>query len=156
MKIFSLITNSPRATQELGRSIGEKLNPGSIIALVGELGCGKTCFTKGLCSGLGISPRCVNSPSFALANEYEGTLPVFHLDLYRIENIAMSLDIGMLDYLSRASSGVIIIEWAERIEPLLPDEYLEVNFSVLSPRKREIKLVGRGEKFSKLLDGFGE
>jgi tRNA threonylcarbamoyladenosine biosynthesis protein TsaE len=149
------LTNSPSATQDLGKRIGEKLSPGSIIALMGELGCGKTCFTKGLCAGLGIPKRCVNSPTFAFVNEYKGRLPVFHLDLYRVEGIATGLEIGMLDYLLQAESGVMVIEWAEKVLPLLSDSYLSVNFSVLSLRKREILLVGFGERFCKLLGEFG-
>jgi tRNA threonylcarbamoyladenosine biosynthesis protein TsaE len=152
MKKRLFLTNSPSATQDLGQRIGEKLNPGSIIALIGELGCGKTCFTKGLCAGLGIPKRCVNSPTFTFVNEYKGRLPVFHLDLYRVEGIATGLEIGMLDYLLQAESGVMVIEWAEKVLPLLSDSYLAVNFSVLSLRKREVLLVGFGERFCKLLD----
>jgi tRNA threonylcarbamoyladenosine biosynthesis protein TsaE len=151
MKKRLFLTNSPSATQDLGQRIGEKLNPGSIIALIGELGCGKTCFTKGLCAGLGIPKRCVNSPTFTFVNEYKGRLPVFHLDLYRVEGIATGLEIGMLDYLLQAESGVMVIEWAEKVLPLLSDSYLAVNFSVLSLRKREVLLVGFGERFCKLL-----
>ncbi len=160
--IKSIITNGPLATQALGKKVaealqkGEKPGAGGIIALVGELGCGKTCFTKGLCAGLGISPRHVNSPTFTFVNEYSGTtekgsFPVFHLDLYRADNISICLEVGMLDYLARADSGIVVIEWAERIYSLLPDEYLEVEFSVLSPRKRRITLTGFGQRFCKLL-----
>ena len=145
------LTSSPSATQDLGKRIGEKLSPGSVIALIGELGCGKTCFTKGLCAGLGIPKRYVNSPTFTFVNEYKGRLPVFHLDLYRVESVVMSLEVGVLDYLLQAESGVAVIEWAEKILPLLSDSYLTVNFSVPSSKKREIMLVGFGEGFCKLL-----
>jgi len=145
------ITNGPSETQNLGKRIGEKLVPGSVIALIGELGSGKTCFTKGLCSGLGIPKREVNSPSFTFINEYKGKFPVFHFDLYRAEDIITSLEIGVPDYLTKAESGVAIIEWAERIFSLLSSSYLKVNFSVISPRKRQIMLVGFGEKFNRLL-----
>jgi tRNA threonylcarbamoyladenosine biosynthesis protein TsaE len=149
------LTSSPSATQDLGQRIGEKLSPGSIIALIGELGCGKTCFTKGLCAGLGIPKRYVNSPTFAFVNEYKGRLPVFHLDLYRAEDIAIGLEVGVLDYLLQAESGVAVIEWAEKVLPLLSDSYLVVNFSILSPKKREIVLVGFGKGFCKLLGELG-
>lgn len=145
------ITTSPSATQDLGRRIGEKLGPGSVVALIGELGCGKTCFTKGLCAGLGIPKREVNSPSFAFVNEYEGRLPVFHADLYRAEDMDTILEIGAFDYLQQAELGVAIIEWAEKILPLFADSYLEVNFSVVSLGKRQIILVGFGERFEELL-----
>ncbi|HJX69677.1 MAG TPA: tRNA (adenosine(37)-N6)-threonylcarbamoyltransferase complex ATPase subunit type 1 TsaE [Dehalococcoidia bacterium] len=149
------ITTSPLATQNLGKRIGEKLSPGSVVALMGELGCGKTCFTKGLCAGLGIPKREVNSPSFTFANEYKGKLPVFHLDLYRVEDMVASLEVGVSDYLLRTESGVAIIEWAERILPLLSDNYLAVHFSVLAPKKRQIILTAFGERFSKLLNELG-
>ena len=137
---------------ELGRRIGERLRRGSIVALIGELGCGKTCFTKGLCAGLGIPRRCVNSPTFTLVNEYDGRLPVLHLDLYRVENVPAGLEVGILDYLARAESGVAIIEWADRVLPLLPNDYLAVEFTVLSARKRQITLAGIGDTYCKLLD----
>lgn len=147
---------SPSATQDLGKRIGEKLSPGSVVALIGELGCGKTCFTKGLCAGLGIPKREVNSPSFAFVNEYKGRIPVFHADLYRAEDMATILEVGILDYLLKAESGVAVIEWAERILSLLPDSYLQVNFSVLSSRKRQLTFVGYGERFSGLIGELGE
>jgi len=137
---------------ELGRRIGRRLRRGSIVALIGELGCGKTCFTKGLCAGLGIPRRCVNSPTFTLVNEYDGRLPVLHLDLYRVESVPAGLEVGILDYLARAESGVAIIEWADRVLPLLPNDYLAVEFTVLSARKRRIMLTGIGDRYSGLLE----
>ena len=150
------MTTSPSGTQHLAKQIGERLNPGSIVALIGELGCGKTCFTKGLCAGLGIPSRRVNSPTFAFVNEYEGRFPVFHLDLYRVEDIVGSLEVGISDYLAKVKSGVMVIEWAERVLPLLYNHYLQANFSVLSANKRQIMLVGYGAEFCKLLGELGE
>ena len=147
MEKRSIITNSPSATVDLGRRIGEKLGPGSVVALTGELGSGKTCFTKGLCAGLGLPEKEVTSPTFAFVNEYQGRLPVMHIDLYRIEGVDAALELGILDYLQRARLGVAIIEWADRIDSLLSDTYLRVRFSVISPRKREIVLGGFGQKF---------
>lgn len=151
-KHLSLVTANPSATMELGRRIGERLRRGSIIALIGELGCGKTCFAKGLCAELGIPRRCINSPTFTLVNEYAGRLPVLHLDLYRVESVRAGLEVGILDYLTRAESGVAIIEWADRVLPLLPNDYLAVEFTVLSARKRQITLTGIGARYCKLLE----
>jgi tRNA threonylcarbamoyladenosine biosynthesis protein TsaE len=147
----SFVTTSPSATEALGKRIGERLGPGAVVALVGELGSGKTCFTRGLCAGLGVLKRQVRSPSFAFVNEYEGKLLVLHLDLYRIEGVDSALELGVLDYLERADTGVAIIEWADRIAPLLSDAWLMVSFSVLASRKREIALSGHGEGFRKFL-----
>ena len=148
---LSLITRGPAATRELGQRIGEQLKAGSVIALIGELGCGKTCFTKGLCAGLGIPKRQVNSPTFAFVNEYQGRLLVLHLDLYRIDDVSAGLDMGIMDYLARAERGVAIIEWADKVLPLLPDDRLMVQFNVLSPRKRQLELTASGRRFRRII-----
>lgn len=135
--------------------MGERLWPGSIVTLAGELGCGKTVFARGVCAGLGVAERQVSSPSFVLVNEYAGRLPVFHLDMYRLD-AEQGFDIGMLDYLARAGSGVMMIEWAEKILSLLPESRLDVQFQVLSARRRRIVLTGRGEKYTDLAKGLAE
>jgi len=150
------LSNSPTATFNFGRQLGEKLRAGSAIALIGELGSGKTLFTRGICSGLDVSTKYVNSPTFVLVNEYRGKYPVFHMDLYRLGNMVDGFEIGILDYLDRADTGVIIVEWAEKILPLLSDSYLQVQFFVLSTRRRRITLTGIGEKYSSLLREIGE
>ena len=144
------LTSSPAATSSLGRKIGEHLRAGSIIALTGELGCGKTLLTRGICAGLGVPVRQVNSPTFVLVNEYRGRLPVFHMDLYRLGSIDDGFEIGIMDYLSRAASGVMIIEWAEKITAVLPDDCLNVKFDILSARKRHIEFTASGDKFKDL------
>jgi len=147
----SLTTRSPSATRELGQRIGEQLKAGSVIALIGELGCGKTCFTKGLCAGLGIPKKQVNSPTFAFVNEYRGRLLVLHLDLYRIDDVSAGLDVGIMDYLARAEKGVAVIEWADKVLPLLPDDRLVVQFDVLSARKRQLELTAYGKRFGSIV-----
>ena len=146
------LTNSPSATRGLGKKVASKLPPGSVVALIGELGSGKTCFTKGLCAGLGIPMRRVNSPTFAFVNEYRGRLPVLHVDLYRIESLEAVLDLGMMDYLEQVKSGIMVIEWADKILDLLSDGWLEVDFVVLSPRRRKIRLTGFGEMLGELVE----
>lgn len=151
-----LLSNSPAATFGFGKRVGKRLKPGSILALIGELGCGKTLFTQGICAGLDVPVRQVNSPTFVLVNEYSGRLPVFHMDLYRLGDVVEELEIGILDYLVRAESGVMVVEWAEKVLSLLPDNHLRVQFQVLSARKRQIVLSGWGEKFSGLLRERGK
>ena len=148
---LSLITRGPTATRELGQRIGRQLKAGSVIALIGELGCGKTCFTKGLCAGLGIPGKQVNSPTFAFVNEYQGRLLVLHLDLYRIDDMSAGLDVGIMDYLARTEKGVAIVEWADRVLPLLPEDRLAVRFDVLSARKRQLELTARGKRFGRII-----
>lgn len=149
------LSSSPDATFNFGKQLGERLEAGSILALIGELGCGKTLFTRGICAGLGVPERYVSSPTFVFINEYQGKLPVFHIDLYRLDSITEELEIGILDYLARADSGVIVVEWAEKILSLLPTNYLQVQFQVLSVRKRQLVFVGIGEKFGSLLGELG-
>jgi tRNA threonylcarbamoyladenosine biosynthesis protein TsaE len=150
MHKYEFFSSSPAATLKFGRKIGEFLPAGSIIALMGELGCGKTLMTRGICNGLGVPPRQVNSPTFQLVNEYRGRLPVIHLDLYRLGNIEDGFEIGIMDYLSRAASGVMLIEWAEKVASLLPEDVLNIKFEILSARKRRIVLSAAGINFAGL------
>ncbi len=152
---YIFLSNSPAATFNFGKRLGKRLQQGSIIALMGELGCGKTLLTRGICAGLDVPDRRVNSPTFVLVNEYSGRLPIFHMDLYRLESLTEEFEIGVLDYLARAESGVLIVEWAEKILSLLPDSYLQVQFKVLSARKRELTLSTFGGKFSRLFEELG-
>jgi len=155
-KRYDFISNSPESTFSLGKRLGEKLEAGSIIALIGELGCGKTLFTKGICVGLGVPERRVNSPTFAFVNEYLGRFPVFHIDLYRIDEITEEFGIGMLDYLTKTGSGVMVLEWAEKALLLLPDDHLQVRFEMLSARKRKLTFVGFRGKSSGLIGEFSK
>ena len=150
-KHYVFLSPSPTASLRFGRRLSEGIKVGGVIALIGELGCGKTLFTRGLCSGLGVPEREVNSPTFAFVNEYRGRLPVYHVDLYRIDDIEVGFEIGMLDYLAQADTGVVVLEWAEKVLPLLPEDYLQVQFQVLSSQKRRLALVGHGEKSSALI-----
>ena len=155
MNRYAFLSNSPADTSGLGKKIGERLEAGSVIALIGELGCGKTLLTRGICAGLGVPLRQVNSPTFILVNEYHGRLPVFHMDLYRLGEIAEGFEMGILDYLARTSTGVMVVEWAEKISPILPKDYLEVQFQVLSTRKRRIDFSACGDRFRNLLKELG-
>lgn len=117
-------TNSAKETFELGKQIGEKALPGQIYTLNGDLGVGKTVFTQGVASGLGIQEP-VNSPTFTIIQEYEeGRLPFYHFDVYRIGDIEEMEEIGYDDYFF--GDGVCLIEWAELIEELLPEQVISV------------------------------
>ncbi|MBQ3114967.1 MAG: tRNA (adenosine(37)-N6)-threonylcarbamoyltransferase complex ATPase subunit type 1 TsaE [Clostridia bacterium] len=119
------ITNSEAETISLGETIGKTLKSGSIIALYGDLGCGKTAFTKGVAKALGINE--ITSPTFTLVNEHlNGLLPLYHFDAYRIDAQGW-LDSGFDEYLF--DDGVCIIEWSENIESILPENTIKVNIS---------------------------
>jgi tRNA threonylcarbamoyladenosine biosynthesis protein TsaE len=150
MDKYEFLSSSPAATLALGKRIGKRLEPGSIIALTGELGCGKTLLTRGICDGLAVPLRQVNSPTFVLVNEYRGRLPIFHMDLYRLATIDDGFEIGIMDYFSRAVSGVMIIEWAEKMLSLLPADLLKVEYEILSPRQRRIVFSSAGGRFTGL------
>jgi tRNA threonylcarbamoyladenosine biosynthesis protein TsaE len=157
MKAQIFVSNNPASTIRFGQRIGEKLTAGDIIALIGDLGCGKTLLTRGICLGLSVDERYVNSPTFVFANEYTGKLPVYHLDLYRIKDVAEGVDIGLLDYLAKAQHGVLVLEWAEKALSLLPANYLRVSFSVLSARIRRLELTGfDDQRFGNVLKGTGK
>ena len=119
------ITNSPEETEELGRRLGLGLKPGTVVAFTGDLGAGKTAFTRGLARGLGISQR-VTSPTFTIVNEYEGgRLPLFHFDMYRLSSSQELFDIGWEDYLARG--GVCAVEWSENVADALEEETIRVD-----------------------------
>jgi tRNA threonylcarbamoyladenosine biosynthesis protein TsaE len=151
---YTFLSSSPASTLSLGVKIGEHLQPGSLFALTGELGCGKTLLTRGICEGLGVPLRQVNSPTFVLVNEYRGRLPVFHLDMYQLGAAFDAVDFGFFDYLARAASGVMIIEWAEKIAAVLPEELLNVKFDILSARKRRLEFTTSTDKYTDLLKGL--
>ena len=121
---MEFLTRSEEETEALGRRLGEKLTPGSLVAYTGDLGAGKTAFTRGLARGLGVTER-VTSPTFNIVNEYEGgRLPLFHFDLYRLGGEEELFDIGWEDYLTRG--GVCAVEWSEIAEGALEEPCIRV------------------------------
>jgi tRNA threonylcarbamoyladenosine biosynthesis protein TsaE len=154
METCSFLSKSPLSTSRLGKRLGENLRAGSILALIGELGCGKTLLTRGICDGLDVPLRQVNSPTFVLVNEYSGRLPVFHMDLYRLSGSDEGIELGILDYLIKVKTGVMIVEWAEKIMSLLPGNYLKIEFEVLSARQRQIAFSPVGDSLGYLLEGL--
>lgn len=112
------LSHSEAETQAIGRELGRRLKPGTVLAYRGDLGMGKTAFTRGLADGLGCSGR-VASPTFTIVNEYEGPIPLFHFDLYRLPDADALFDIGWEDYLDRG--GVCAVEWSERVTEALPE-----------------------------------
>lgn len=120
-------TFSAQETFDFGKKIGEQQKPGSVLTLVGDLGVGKTVFSQGLAQGLGITEP-VNSPTFTIIQIYEeGRLPFYHFDVYRIGDISEMDEIGYEEYFW--GDGVCLIEWANRIEELLPEHYTEITIS---------------------------
>lgn len=136
---MKIITRSPQETLEIGRKLAEKLVPDSVITLNGNLGAGKTVFTKGIALGLGISDT-VKSPTFTIICQYDGRLPLYHMDAYRIfgdEEFEMT---GGKELLT--GGGVCVIEWSDNIADSMPDNRIDVTVNVIGPEEREIEIKG--------------
>ena len=136
------LSHSPEETEQLGEQLGRTLRPGSVVAYRGDLGMGKTAFTRGLARGLGCTCR-VTSPTFTIVNEYSGALPLFHFDMYRLDSSDDLFDIGWEDYLSRG--GVCAVEWSERVEDALPEDALWVSIARGTGENDRIITVTGGE-----------
>ncbi len=145
---LELITHSPEQTQKLGKRIGELAQPGDIFLLVGNLGTGKTCLTQGIAWGLDIKEYAL-SPSFVIIRELHGRLPLYHIDLYRLDRIEESMDLGLDDYLY--GSGVCVVEWAEKALSILPTEHLLIMVSYLSDTRRSFQLKPSGQRYRKIV-----
>lgn len=128
-------TASAAETTKLGRTVGERLQPGDTVLLIGDLGAGKTCFIQGLCSGLGVEEP-VTSPTFTLINEYQGRLPVAHFDLYRLNDPESVLDIGFDEYVH--SNQVCLIEWADKFLEIMPADAMEVRIEIGEGERRKL------------------
>ncbi len=136
---MEFLTNSPEETEELGCRLGNALIGGEIIAYLGDLGAGKTAFTRGLARGLGISDR-VTSPTYTIVNEYlSGRLPLFHFDMYRLGSEDELFDIGWEDYLAR--NGVCAVEWSENVSGMMADA-ITVKIETCADMQRRITIEG--------------
>lgn len=143
-------TASDQETINLGKDLGTVLIVGDVIALVGELGSGKTWFTKGLALGLGVSRDVIiTSPSFSLVNEYRGRYTFFHMDAYRLESVYNFLSAGLDEYFYE--EGVVAMEWADRWPEILPDWRLKVEFAIVGERSRKISLSGYHKRALRIL-----
>ena len=145
---FSAEWNSGSAeeTKGIGRELAASLRPGDVLALTGEIGAGKTTFVQGIAAGLGIREGAVTSPSFVLVRECSrGRIPLYHADLFRLEGLAGSATVGLEEYYE--AGGVTVIEWANRVPGLLPEEFLEIRFEVISADRRRLRLVPRGARY---------
>ena len=146
MKEWKVVTDSPQKTKALAEMIGRAVSAGTLITLSGDLGAGKTTFTQGLAKGLDID-RKVTSPTFTIMKEYKGSLPLYHIDAYRLENITQ--DLGFEDYID--GDGVCVIEWANFIEYVLPDQLLNIEFTINDDDSRTLTLQGHGDKYEEVI-----
>jgi tRNA threonylcarbamoyladenosine biosynthesis protein TsaE len=153
---IEIISRSAKQTMEIARLLGSKLKEGDILALSGELGSGKTCFTGGIARGLGVSENYqITSPTFTLINEYPARCDLYHFDVYRLNGYAEFEDLGYEEYFSRG--GVVVIEWAEKIAPVLPVDTFFVSFEYIDENIRSIKIKGPKSRLKEVaIDGETE
>jgi tRNA threonylcarbamoyladenosine biosynthesis protein TsaE len=148
MKSLKLVSHSPEESRDLGTILGELAQPGDIYLLSGNLGVGKTCLTQGIVWGLG-SREYALSPTFVLMREVKGRLPLYHIDLYRLDQIAEISDLGLDDYLY--GKGLCVIEWAEKGFSVLPAEHLLLKINYLSDNERSFELIAHGKSYERML-----
>ena len=146
-----LRSDGPSATRAIGRALGREARPGTLISLIGELGAGKTQLAKGVAEGLEV-PTVVNSPTFVLMNEHAGRLPLYHVDAYRLAHPEEALDAGLVE--DRQSDGVVVLEWADRLDGWLPADRLEITIrgDGDDPSARTLRWAASGSAHARLAD----
>jgi len=149
MSYLELISHSPEQTQELGMCIGELALPGDVFLLVGDLGAGKTCLTQGVAWGLDIKEYTM-SPSFVIVRELYGRLPLYHIDLYRLDRIEESMELGLDEYLY--GRGVCVVEWAEKALSILPAEHLLIEIGYLADTERNFQMKPSGQRYLDMVE----
>ncbi|MEG0826567.1 MAG: tRNA (adenosine(37)-N6)-threonylcarbamoyltransferase complex ATPase subunit type 1 TsaE [Bacilli bacterium] len=146
MMEYKLTTRNEMETIKLAQNFESEKFPNMIICLNGELGSGKTVFTKGIANALGITEN-ITSPTFTIIKEYTGEMPLYHMDVYRLNG---KEELGIEEYFNKG--GVVVIEWADNIKELLPEERLDITFKVLDENKRLIILSPHGKKYEELCE----
>lgn len=149
---FEFFSHSPEQTRRLGIHLGSSLQPGDVVALQGNLGSGKTTLVQGIAQGWGaLDP--VSSPTYVIVNEYRraNASRLFHLDAYRIESV---LDAEMLDMDRMMSQGPLVIEWADRLQTLLPDDHLWISLDYNGVENRAMMLNPKGKRFETMVEGL--
>ncbi|WP_066158552.1 tRNA (adenosine(37)-N6)-threonylcarbamoyltransferase complex ATPase subunit type 1 TsaE [Halalkalibacter krulwichiae] len=146
MEHWSLQTKSPEETMELAMRLAQLVQPGDVITLEGDLGAGKTSFTKGFAKGLGVK-RVVNSPTFTIIKEYKGRIPLYHMDVYRMED--ESEDLGLDEYFY--GEGVSVVEWPSMISSQLPEDRLMISLFHTGEQSRTIEIQPTGTRSSNIL-----
>jgi len=150
MKTQKFISKSSEETIDFGKRLAKSLKKGDIICFFGDLGSGKTTLIKGIAQGLNISHTEVNSPTFVFMNIYQGRLPLFHFDLYRLDDIDGIRSIGADEFLY--GDGISVVEWADRFGVLMPDEYLRVDLNHKKMDERVIQLSAKGSRYQNIVE----
>lgn len=147
--MIKIVTNSPEKTKEIAYNLGKMLEAGSLVIMTGDLGAGKTTFTQGIALGMGISKN-VTSPTFTIMKVYKNTIPLYHIDAYRLEGL--SQDLGLEEMME--DDGVCVIEWPIFIDERLPKEHLNINLKWIDDNTREITISANGKKYETILEAL--
>ena len=151
MESFTVVSRSPAQTRTWGKKLGRLLRGGEIIGLSGELGSGKTCFVRGMAEGLGVGKEAwVRSPTFTLINEYDGRLPLYHIDLYRLGSRKEMEELNLREYLF--SDGVSVVEWFEHLPEDEVDECLRINFAYANGSQRRLTFAAHGRRYEEIVE----
>lgn len=142
----TILVYSAEDTIQLGKRIGKALKPKDVVLLIGDLSAGKTTLTKGIGLGLGVT-KIINSPTFTIVKEYKGKYPLYHLDLYRLNGL--NTDFDLEEFIE--GDGVCVIEWPCQIKEILPDEYLQVEFTQIEETGRRIRIEAKGLRYEEVL-----
>lgn len=149
VKSVKVITKTAKETQQLAQKLASFLFAGSLITLSGQLGAGKTTFTQGLGKGLNIKKN-ITSPTFTLLKIYQGDLPLYHIDAYRLEGLDQ--DLGFEEYIE--ADGVCVIEWSQFMETILPENRLNIEINILEDDNRELIITAYGKEYERILDNL--
>ena len=152
--MIKIISHSVNETIGVGKSLALHLAPGSVVCLSGALGSGKTVVTKGIAQGLGVSGDVIISPTFVLMRQYEARLPLYHLDLYRLGSLCQIAELGFEEFIF--ADGVAVIEWAERLNAMAPEEFLKIALFVTSKERRRLEISAVGERYRGVLKDIYE
>ena len=144
--VHTIVIHNQDETETLGRRLGEMLFPGAVVALVGQLGAGKTLLVRAIAVGLGmVNVDAVSSPTFVLIQEYNARLPIYHFDAYRLIGADELLGLGVHEYFE--SSGVSLVEWADKVRSALPKEYLEISIDITGEESRRVEMIAHGTRY---------
>lgn len=146
--------NSERETDAFGAQLASVIEPGLAIGLIGPLGAGKTRLVRATATALGADPTTVNSPTFVLIQEYDSRIPVYHFDTYRLRDVSAFADLGVDEYFS--GDGVCFVEWADRVESVLPRDRLQIEVSVIAPTVRRFRVTATGAASQRVLRRWKE
>ncbi len=152
--MWEFLAADERDTEALGTALGLALGGGGLVALVGPLGAGKTRLVQAIAVALGAERRLVNSPTFVLIQEYEGTVPLYHCDTYRLKNVDEFLDLGIDEIFQ--SDGVCLIEWADRVAGVLPSDHVRIEIEPTGPTNRRFYIEAKGPKSAKIVEAAKE